>query len=325
MVRGGVREPLLDRRAVDARQDQGAAAGSRHHDRGELSDPLRAEEKECEQPGGGRHRAATREGEVATQRHDRDGRCRRGLSPEGSSRGGDRQQQRQAERHQRRERIPVVQRPAEPSGGAGEERGGLIGGREQIRAQPRGEGQAGDHHHGGGDRMDRVLHGPRAIPMDRDAEQEHAEVARDPREVLQAALRAQRPDGGKCGPRDEAREQGQRDPGRARPPTGREQPPGRSDEHDPPDDDRHLAPHDLVIAAPVDREVEHDRAGERPRPHGVRLDPTQGVRPPRGRPAHYRFHRSSIRASISWLTRRARSRAAPQPRCVQGRLVCAPS
>ena len=143
--------------------------------------------------------------------------------------------------------------------------------------------------------MDRVLHGPRAIAMDRDAEQEHAEIARDPREILQAALRAQRPGGGKCGPRDEAREQGQRDPGRARPPTGRQQPPGRSDEHDPPDDDRHLAPHDLVIAAPVDREVEHDRAGERPRPHGVRLDPTQGVRPPRGRAANYRFHLSSIR------------------------------
>lgn len=89
VVCGGVRQPLLDRRPMGRGQDQSATAGSRHHHGGDLSDPLRAEEKEYEQPGGGRHRAPTRKGQVATQRHDRDGRRRRSLSPQGPSRGSD--------------------------------------------------------------------------------------------------------------------------------------------------------------------------------------------------------------------------------------------
>ena len=264
---------------------------------GQLAHALGAEGEEREQADAGRYRAAPGEREVAAQRHDRDRRRRGRLSPERPRRRGGREQQRQAQREQRRQRVPVVQRPAQPTGGAGKERGRLGGGREQVRAQSRREGQAGDDCDGDRDGVDRVPHRSFAVPVDREREQQQAEVERDPRQLLQAALRAQRPSGSQRGPRHEGAEERHGDPGDTGPPPGRQQSPGRAHEHDPPDDDGDLAADDQVIAASVHREVEDDGADKRPGSDCVRIEPTQTCRPPGGRPADYRLHRSSIRRS----------------------------
>ena len=212
--RGGVGEAVLDRIAVYGAGDQrGAPRCGDEHAR-ELRDPVRGEDEERDQPDCASTRAAAGEGQVAAERHQRDSRGRRSLAPERARRDGNRKQQQEAERDQRRKRVPVVERPGKPSPCAGQDRGCLQRVRKQAGPQPRGKRQAPDDHDRRCDGVDRVPHRALALAIEREREYQHPEVAGHEREVLQAALGAERPGGRERRPRNEAAEQRRRPPTR---------------------------------------------------------------------------------------------------------------
>ena len=129
--------------------------------------------------------------------------------------------------------------------------------------------------------------------MDRDAQHEDAQIAGHERQLIQAALKAERP--GSCDrrPRDECPEQSDATPGKAAQPPDREKPQDCGDEHNPPDNDSDLAVHYEVIAAPVDREIEPDRGGEQPGAEGVAIDSAKQASPRGLETYRYRCHVSA--------------------------------
>ena len=78
-----------------------------------------------------------REGQISAQRDDRDAGSRGCLRAEGAGGGREREQQRKPQGHQRGERIPVVEGPAEPAGGSRQKGAGLLRRWKQVRAQSR--------------------------------------------------------------------------------------------------------------------------------------------------------------------------------------------
>ena len=183
VARRGVREAVLDRRPVVRGQDHRATAGCGDERGGELLDALGAEGQEHEHPGASGHRTPAREREVAAQRHDRDGGRCRGSDKKRSRGCGGGEEQRQTERHQGGQRVPVVERPAQPSLGAGEERRGLLRAGEQVGAQSRRDGHAGHDHHRRRDARARC--GARPEP-DRDGSRSRAGADRGSRRLARA-------------------------------------------------------------------------------------------------------------------------------------------
>ena len=141
-----------------------------------------------------------------------------------------REQQRQPERQQRRERVPVVQRPAEGPGPAGpQESAASVGAGKQARAQPGGSASAATMTIAAGERADRVPHGALAIAVDARRQHQDRRGSRRPARALEAALGAQRPRRGDRRPDHKAAEQRQRAPRGPAEPGGGKQPQRRAD------------------------------------------------------------------------------------------------
>ena len=219
---------------------------------------------------------------------------------------GGAQEQRQPQRQERGEPVPVVQGIAEPAGLRGQELGELVG-RKDLREEPAPEGEAPDH-----DDPDRDPVAP-AVGVrpgrTEDGNGEHAEEERHPVELVEGVLRARRPGDGQRG---EQREGGQEPAGNERRPGNPGHGPHRQPQRErdaPPEDHGDRVPRREPVGAAVEGDPE-DRRRDRQR-QGVDAEPRQGA-PVAERGRCREGHSRSTR--IDGRVRQSRSRAlVPEP------------
>ena len=136
--------------------------------------------------------------------------------------------------------------------------------------------------------------------MDREGQQQDAEVGGKPGELLQAPFGAHRPGRGDRGPHGESAQQGQRHPrdsGHAG--TGQQGPRG-ADQHHPPDHDSDLVPDDDVVATALEREIQDQAEAQQPCGDCRRIDPLEHPGRGTGRMGGNETHRLCIRLSVGW-------------------------
>ena len=274
-------------------------AASSHRRRGGQAPRVEKDE------GGDRDRdregAAAREGEERGQRHHRKRRGGDRLHDEASGAHRGREHQGDPDRDQCGERVPVVERIAEPRLDVVEKARGLDLG-EELRVQAGEEREQGDDADRRGDRVDGAAHCQRA-PLDGDREREDPDERGDACELGDAALARFRPRDPEPGPQRERRQQPEGDPGCAADPGQRQEPDERAERDRPPADHPDLAVDDGVVAAARKRQIDDQQErqpvadrGHPPVPAGG-LGARRGSRRRLGAGRHHRGLSVSIRVS----------------------------
>ncbi len=207
-------------------------------------------------------RAAPREGVERGQRQRRQRRHRQ--CPPQHRTGGTRrdQDQRDPDRDQRRQPVPVVERVVEPRFRPGQELRRLAGSGEPARVHARQERDDRRHRDRG---TDGVRHPAQSIlPLRSQRDGEDAEIGCDAAKLGHASLGAARPADPERGPYRERPEQAESHPPRGADPRHGQDRKRGAEGDDPPDDDPNLAVDQLVVAAALEAEVDHE--GEREHP-----------------------------------------------------------
>ena len=185
--------------------------------------------------------------------------------------GGELQQQRQADRDQRRQAVPVVER-------VGEAVRALRGTAPVSTASGN---QAGCRRESRPTSATTAMPAPIAAtvrrsasgPRMRRARSEDADVGADPREVGEGLLGALGPAETERGPDREPGEQAQRGPGERRQRPARQRPDHHPGQDDPPDGDPDLVVDERVVAASLEPEVDDQPEAEEPGGQGAPIDP----------------------------------------------------
>ena len=141
-----------DRLALLGEGDQEHGSGRAEEHRHERGQAAGMEGEEHGEGDAGGDRPAAGEGEEERQSEQRERRGREGARDRVLRLGGEDEYQREPDRHQRRQPVPVVERVVEPRPDGLV--GGLVGG-EERRVEAREEGEAGDDADRGGDAAER--------------------------------------------------------------------------------------------------------------------------------------------------------------------------